>query len=178
MVDGVVLPSNAKRKFISFAQGPTGCFFCLAHHAFYSNRWNFLQYNDVADQFFVVWLGIVAVMVDVKLTYTSSGSKSLSVPYAATYQLNTKNMHFTRADLHAWPFSRTQKKGFVYYNACVKSLDYTRTRDERRSSCRGRSLKGQTEKIPGAIPCLSRTVPSTGASQGGCEWYDGVGGVP
>ena len=27
---------------------------------------NFLQYNDVADQFVVVWLGIVAVMVDVK----------------------------------------------------------------------------------------------------------------
>ena len=27
---------------------------------------NFLQYNDTADQFVVVWLGIVAVMVDVK----------------------------------------------------------------------------------------------------------------
>ena len=25
--DGVVLPSNAKIKFISFAQGPTVCFF-------------------------------------------------------------------------------------------------------------------------------------------------------
>ena len=40
--------------------------FCLAHHACYSNRWNVLQYNDVADQFVVVWLGIVAFRVDVK----------------------------------------------------------------------------------------------------------------
>ena len=41
VVDGVVvvLPSNDKRKFISFAQGPTLCFLCLAHHACYSNRW-------------------------------------------------------------------------------------------------------------------------------------------
>ena len=41
--------------------------FCLAHHACYSNGWKLLLYNDdVADQIVVVWLGIVAVMVDVK----------------------------------------------------------------------------------------------------------------
>ena len=36
-----------------------------------------LQYNDVADQFVVVWLGIVAVMVDVKhyKTATKLGPK-------------------------------------------------------------------------------------------------------
>ena len=30
---------------------------------------NLLQYNDVADQFVVVWTGIVAVMVNVKHYY-------------------------------------------------------------------------------------------------------------
>ena len=38
---------------------------------------NVLQHNDVADQFVVVWLGIVAVMVDVKhyKTATKLGPK-------------------------------------------------------------------------------------------------------
>ena len=64
MVDSVVSPSNAKIKFISFAQGPTLCFFfayIVAHHACFRTDGNFLQYSDVADQFVVVWLGIVAV---------------------------------------------------------------------------------------------------------------------
>ena len=48
---------------------------------------NLLQYNDVADQFVVVWLGIVAAMVDVKhyKTQRSWGQSESSI--------SSNNMH-------------------------------------------------------------------------------------
>ena len=52
-------------------------------HAIRTNG-NCLQYNDVADQFVVVWLGIAAVMVDVKHC-SQSMEKNISI--------TSNNMH-------------------------------------------------------------------------------------
>ena len=45
---------------------------------------NFLKYNNVAMQFVMVWLGIVAIMVDVK-HYSQSMEKNISI--------SSNNMH-------------------------------------------------------------------------------------
>ena len=71
VVDGVELPSNTKRTFISFAQGPTLCFFAYLIMNVVRTDGNVLQYNDVADQFVVGWLGIVAIIIFLILEFVS-----------------------------------------------------------------------------------------------------------
>ena len=67
-------------------------------------------------------------------------------------------MHFTRADLHAWPLSQTQKTGLVYYNACTKSLDYTRTRDEDMSCFQRTAYEKDAWRYPVHVPIPHRTI--------------------
>ena len=128
---------ECKEKVYFFRSGPYAMLFYLGHHACYSNRLKLFAIQWCSRS---VRCGVVEHCSrhgrrKTLFTYTSSGSKSLC-PISCHIWTKCKTMHFTRADLHAWPFSQTQTKGLVYYNGCTKSLDYTRTRDEGESCCR------------------------------------------
>ena len=64
MEDRVVLPSKAfflSLKALRFAYLPSSSCMLFEQMEHFCN----MQYNDLVDQFVVVWLGIVAIMVDV-----------------------------------------------------------------------------------------------------------------